>query len=59
MEAAMQIVNGITAMVPDDPESNAVWLIRFTSIQFVSSPCIPSRVLGACVRSVADLNGVI
>mmetsp|Transcript_51862 Transcript_51862/g.121794 ORF Transcript_51862/g.121794 Transcript_51862/m.121794 type:complete len:186 (+) Transcript_51862:39-596(+) len=34
MEAAMQIVNGITAMVPDDPESNAVWLIRFTSIQF-------------------------
>eukprot|EP00287_Rhodomonas_sp_CCMP768_P005692 CAMPEP_0196734408 /NCGR_PEP_ID=MMETSP1091-20130531/13163_1 /TAXON_ID=302021 /ORGANISM="Rhodomonas sp., Strain CCMP768" /LENGTH=188 /DNA_ID=CAMNT_0042077915 /DNA_START=11 /DNA_END=577 /DNA_ORIENTATION=+ len=34
MEGAMRLVQGVTAMVPDDPESNAVWLIRFTSIQF-------------------------
>ena len=27
----------LTSMVTDDPETNALWVVRFTSVQFVSA----------------------
>jgi len=34
MDVVMRIGMGVAEMVPDDPEANAIWLVRFTSIQF-------------------------